>query len=77
MIKASYRFFLDIFNNILGSVREALVLLDHDLKVIKVMMLFIGPSRLLKIRQRSLIYVLGNRQWDIRACENCLKIFFP
>ena len=58
--------FMEIFNNILGSIREPLVVLDADLKVVKANFAFyqafdVKPDE----TEGALIYNLGDRQWDI------------
>jgi PAS domain-containing protein len=69
--------FLDIFDSVFGSIREPLVVLDPDLKVIKANPSFyrtfdVNPE----LTEGVLIYDLGNRQWDILNSENCLKRFY-
>jgi hypothetical protein len=73
MIKA----FLEIFNRILGSIREPLMVLDPDLKVIKANPSFttfnVNPDR----PKGVLIYDLGNRQWDIPRLRELLEDILP
>ncbi len=70
--------FLEIFNSILGSIREPLVVLDPDLKVIKA-----NPSFYLTFNvnpeqtEGTLIYDLGNRQWDIPKLRELLEEILP
>ena len=70
--------FLEIFNSILGSIREPLVVLDPDLKVIKA-----NPSFYLTFNvnpeqtEGTLIYDLGNRQWDIPRLRELLEEILP
>ncbi|MGD9159085.1 MAG: sigma 54-interacting transcriptional regulator [Desulfobacteraceae bacterium] len=76
--KNSLQAFLDIFNNILGSVREALVLLDSDLKVIKANDSFYRTFKAAqKETEGSLIFDLGNRQWDIPRLRELLEDILP
>jgi len=70
--------FLDIFNNILGSVREPLVLLGPDLKVVSANQSFyktfcVNPSE----TEGVLIYDLGNRQWNIPKLRELLEDILP
>ncbi len=70
--------FLDIFNNILGSVREPLVVLDADLKVVKANHSFyktfdVTPGE----TEGILIYHLGNRQWNIPKLRELLEEILP
>jgi transcriptional regulator with GAF, ATPase, and Fis domain len=70
--------FLDIFRNILASIREPLIVLDSDLKVITA-----NPSFYLSFDVRPdetegvLIYDLGNRQWDIPRLRELLEDILP
>ncbi|NLD36461.1 MAG: sigma 54-interacting transcriptional regulator [Desulfatiglans sp.] len=76
--KSKLQVFLDIFNNILGSVREALVLLDPDLKVIKANDAFYRTFKVVKDKtEGALIYDLGNRQWDIPRLRELLENILP
>ncbi|MFC1839852.1 sigma-54 interaction domain-containing protein [Thermodesulfobacteriota bacterium] len=76
--KSTLQVFLDIFDNILGSVREPLVVLDSDLKVLKANDSF---YRTFKVAQEEtegvLIYDLGNRQWDIPRLRELLEDILP
>jgi formate hydrogenlyase transcriptional activator len=72
------RAFLEIFNSILGSIREPLVVLDPDLKVIKANPSFyhtfnVNPEQ----TEGVLIYDLGNRQWDIPQLRKLLEEYPP
>ena len=63
--------FLQIFYDIIGSIREPLVVLDADLKVVNANPSFyhtfnVKPEQTEKV----LIYDLGNRQWDIPKSLN-------
>ena len=70
--------FLEIHNNILGSIREPLLLLDRDLKVVTA-----NPSfyRVFNVEpdetEGALIYDLGNRQWDIPDLRKLLEDILP
>ena len=70
--------FLDIFDSILGSIREPLVVLDPDLKVIKANPSFyrafnVNPEQ----TEGTLIYDLGNRQWAIPTLRELLEEILP
>jgi formate hydrogenlyase transcriptional activator len=69
---------LEIFNNILGSIREPLVVLDADLKVVKANFAFyqtfdVKPDE----TEGVLIYDLGDRQWDIPRLRELLEDILP
>jgi len=70
--------FIEIFDTVLGSVREPLVLLDSDLKVVKANHSF---YRTFKVKPEKtegvLIYDLGNRQWDIPKLRELLEDILP
>jgi formate hydrogenlyase transcriptional activator len=76
--KQKLQAFIDIFDNILGSVREPLVVLDSDLRVVKANHSF---YRTFKVKQEGtegiLIYDLGNRQWDIPKLRELLEDILP
>ncbi|MBU0971637.1 MAG: sigma 54-interacting transcriptional regulator [Proteobacteria bacterium] len=70
--------FLDIFNNILGSVREPLVVLDVYLKVVDANPSFyktfcVTPEE----TKGTLIYDLGNGQWNIPRLRELLEQALP
>ena len=70
--------FIEVFDNILGSIREPLVLLDSDLKVVKANHSFyqifnVKPDE----TEGMLIYDLGNRQWDIPRLKELLEDILP
>ena len=70
--------FLDIFDRILDSIREPLVVLDPDLKVIKANPSFyrtfnVDPEQ----TEGVLIYNLGNRQWNIPKLIELLEEILP
>ncbi|THB81436.1 MAG: AAA family ATPase [Desulfobacteraceae bacterium] len=70
--------FLDIFTNILSSVREPIVILDPDLRVIKANHSFyltfcVKPEE----TEGVLIYDLGSGQWDIPRLRELLENILP
>jgi len=70
--------FIEVFDNILGSIREPLLLLDSDFKIIKANHSF---YRTFKVKPEEtegiLIYDLGNRQWDIPKLRELLEDILP
>ncbi len=70
--------FIEIFDNVLGSVREPLVVLDSDLKVVKANQSF---YQAFKVKPEGtegvLIYDLGNRQWNIPKLRELLEDILP
>jgi len=70
--------FVEIFDIVLGSVREPLVVLDSDLKVLKANHPFYETF---KVRPEGtegrVIYDLGNRQWDIPKLRELLEDILP
>ncbi|CCK79149.1 sigma-54 interaction domain-containing protein [Desulfobacula toluolica] len=70
--------FLDIFTKFLDSIREPLLLLDPDLKVVKANLSFymtfcVKPEN----TEGVLIYDLGNRQWNIPKLKELLEEILP
>jgi transcriptional regulator with GAF, ATPase, and Fis domain len=70
--------FLEIFDKILGSIREPLMVLDPDLKVVKANPAFyqtfsVTPDE----TEGKLIYDLGNRQWNIPKLRELLEDILP
>ncbi len=69
---------VEVFDNIMGSVREPLVVLDSDLQVVKANYAF---YRTFKIKpdeaEGLLIYDLGNRQWNIPELRRLLEEVLP
>jgi chemotaxis protein methyltransferase CheR len=68
----------EVFDNIMGALREPLVVLDADLKVVKAnhsfyQMFHIKPDE----TEGRLIYDLGNRQWDIPKLRELLEEVIP
>lgn len=70
--------FLELFDSVLGSVREPLVVLDADLKVVKANHSF---YRTFKVDPEEtegvLIYDIGGRQWDIPRLRELLEDILP
>ena len=70
--------YIEVFDNILGSIREPLVLLDSDLKVVKANHSFyrtfnVKPEE----TEGRLIYDIGNRQWNITKLRELLEDILP
>ncbi|MBI5551766.1 MAG: sigma 54-interacting transcriptional regulator [Desulfobacterales bacterium] len=66
------------FNNILGSVREPLMVLDSDLNVVKANPSFYRTFDADPEQTEGLsIYDLGNRQWDIPKLRELLEEILP
>ena len=69
---------MEIFNSFLGSIREPLLVLDSDLKVVTA-----NPSFYQTFNVHSeetegiLIYDLGNRQWNIPKLKELLEDILP
>lgn len=68
----------EVFDNIMGALREPIVVLDADLKVVKAnhsfyQMFHIKPDE----TEGTLIYDLGNRQWDIPKLRELLEEVIP
>jgi PAS domain-containing protein len=69
--------FLEIHNRILGSIREPLIVLDPNLKVVTANHAFYRTFNVKPDETEGvLIYDLGNRQWDIPGSGNCWKTSF-
>ena len=73
-----FKTFIEVFDNFLGSVRESLVVLDSDLKIVKANYSFyqtfnVKPGE----TEGTLIYDLGNRQWDIPKLRELLEDILP
>ena len=72
------KFFLKYFDDVFGSLREPLVLLDNDFKVVKANRAFyrtfgVKPGD----TEGNVIYDLGNRQWDIPRLRELLETILP
>ena len=70
--------FLEVFDSILGSIREPLIVLGPDLKVVTANHSFyhifdVNPDQ----TEGVLIYDLGNRQWDIPKLRQLLEDILP
>jgi transcriptional regulator with GAF, ATPase, and Fis domain len=70
--------FLNIFKNILDSVREPLIVLAPDLKVVAANASFYRSFNVKPHETEGvLIYELGNRQWDIPRLKELLEDILP
>lgn len=70
--------FLEIFKTALSSIREPLVVLDSDLKVLAANHAFYHTFRVRPDEtEGALIYDLGNRQWDIPKLRELLEEILP
>jgi len=70
--------FLEIHNRILGSIREPLIVLDPDLKVVTANHTFYQTFNVKPDETEGvLIYDLGNRQWDIPRLRELLEDILP
>ncbi|HDR47016.1 MAG TPA: PAS domain-containing protein [Geoalkalibacter subterraneus] len=70
--------FLETFNTILGSIREPLVVLDPDLKVVTANPSFYRTFNVKPDETKGvLIFDLGNRQWDIPKLRELLEDILP
>ncbi len=70
--------FLKIFNSILGSLREPLVVLDVDLKVVTANHSFYQTFHVKPEETEGIvIYDLGNQQWNIPGLRELLEDILP
>jgi transcriptional regulator with GAF, ATPase, and Fis domain len=70
--------FVEVFDNIMGSIREPLVVLDSDLKVVKANGSFYQTFNVKPEETEGiLIYDLGNRQWNIPKLRELLEDILP
>ncbi|BBO83165.1 hypothetical protein DSCO28_37310 [Desulfosarcina ovata subsp. sediminis] len=70
--------FLEIFNSILDSIRESMVVLDSNLKVIRANPSFYQTFNVNAGQTEGvLIYDLGNKQWDIPKLRELLEEILP
>jgi transcriptional regulator with GAF, ATPase, and Fis domain len=70
--------FLEIHNRILGSIREPLIVLDPDLKVVTANHTFYRTFNVKPDETEGvLIYDLGNRQWNIPRLRKLLEDILP
>ena len=76
--KRDVQIFIDVFDNILGSIREPLLVLDSDLKVVKANHSFYRTFNVEQDKtEGTLVYDLGNRQWDIPKLRELLEDILP
>jgi transcriptional regulator with GAF, ATPase, and Fis domain len=76
--KRKLQAFIEIFDSILGSVREPLVVLDSDLKVVIANHSFYQTFKVKPEETEGiLIYDLGDRQWDIPRLRELLEDILP
>ena len=68
----------EYFKDIVGTIREPLLVLDSDLRVLAANRSF---YKFFKVKQKEtigqLIYDLGNRQWDIPGLRLLLETILP
>ena len=70
--------FLEIFDSILDSIREPLVVLDSDLIVVKANQSFYRTFNVSpECTEGVLVYELGNQQWDIPKLRELLEDILP
>jgi PAS domain S-box-containing protein len=70
--------FLEVFDDILSSIREPLVILDSALKVVKANPSFYKTFNVeSEETEGKKIYDLGNRQWDIPKLREMLEDILP
>ncbi|MBV5317325.1 MAG: sigma 54-interacting transcriptional regulator [Desulfobulbaceae bacterium] len=66
--------FVEFFFNILGSIRQPLLVLDYDLKVVKANRWFYQEFKVKpEETEGQFLADLGNRQWDIPALKHLLE----
>ncbi|MFA6012376.1 MAG: diguanylate cyclase [Desulfobacteraceae bacterium] len=64
--------------SIINTVREPLIVLDHDLRVVKASRSFYDVFRVKREETMGkLIYDLGNKQWDIPNLRDLLETILP
>jgi transcriptional regulator with GAF, ATPase, and Fis domain len=69
---------IEVFDNFLDSIRESLVMLDSDLKVVKANLSFYKTFNVKPDETEGiLIYNLGNRQWNIPKLRELLEDILP
>jgi chemotaxis protein methyltransferase CheR len=69
---------IELFDNFLGSIREPLLVLDSELKVIKANHSFYQKFNVkLEETEGILIYDIGNRQWNIPKLRELLEDILP
>ncbi len=68
----------ELAENIINTVREPLLILDKDLRVVKASQSFFGYFKVIPEETiGTLIYDLGNRQWDIPKLKELLEKILP
>ncbi len=76
--RQSHQVFIDIFDNILGSVREPLVVLDANLSIVRANESFYRTFQMDPKNSEGLtLYELGDRQWDIPVLRELLENILP
>ena len=69
---------VEYYQDIIATIRDPLVVLDTDLRVLSANRSF---YRLFKVKQKetvgNLVYDLGNRQWDIPTLRTLLETILP
>ncbi len=76
--KGAFKTFTDVFDNFLGSVRQPLMVLDADLKVVKANDAFYQTFNVKPDETEGvLIYDLGNGQWNIPGLRELLEHILP
>ncbi len=76
--KQGFQTFIEVFDNVLGSIREPLVVLDSALKVVKANRSFYQTFNAKPEETEGvLIYDLGNRQWNIPKLKELLENILP
>jgi len=76
--KRSLQTSVEVFDNFLDSIREPLVVLDSDLKVVKANHSFYQTFNVKQDETEGiLIYDLGNRQWNIPKLRELLEDILP
>lgn len=69
---------LDYANSIIETIREPLLVLDADLRIVTANRAFYVAFNLTpQLSENRLIYELGNRQWDIPALRELLEEILP
>jgi PAS domain-containing protein len=72
------KIFLKYFDDVFGSLREPLVLLDNDFKVVKANGAFYLTFGVNPLETEGLvIYELGNHQWNIPRLKELLETILP
>jgi len=76
--KQSVQPFVEVFDNIMGSIREPIVVLDSDLRVVKANHSFYQTFNAKPAEAEGiLIYDLGNKQWNIPKLKELLEDILP